>query len=795
MHARCGAAVATIGRQFCVLGVVEAVGVYVTRKAMLFPAALGLCLAQQAHAQQTPESAAAPRGQDTPGANPDAADLQDRPVEPAPPSETSLPDDPDQVQFTADAIDYDMNDDIVTASGDVRMYRESNRLRADKVTWDRRTGQVIAEGNIAVVNPQGDAAYGDRIELTDTLKDGVIDNMLVVLDAGGRIAARRGSRNDGGVITVENAAYTPCAIADTSGCPKEPAWKITAARVTYDPERQRLRYRGARISLFNTVTLPLPAFSHPAGSKSADGLLTPDARYDRTNGFQLAVPYFMSLGPNRDLTVTPRVYSNTLPMIQADYRELNSLGSFSITGYATYSRRADDLTVPAGTSSKNDFRGYIDVVGNYQLDENWSVSASIRVASDRTFLRRYDISRDDRLRSNVRVERIDADSYFSINAWAVQTLRVDDRQGLQAVAVPEIDYRRRMDDGLLGGQFEFQLNTVALTRTGGQDTQRAFASAQWSLRRLTDWGQEVTFTAYTRGDLYNTQDSLATSIVSYRGEDGFHTRGIAAAAVDVKWPFIGEFLGGTQRLTPRVQVVVSPKLANMDVPNEDARAVDLEDSNLFALNRFPGYDRYEDSTRFTYGLDYAFYLPGFSVEANIGQSYRLTSRPTLLPDGTGLTDRVSDIVGRTVFRFHDFVSFTHRYRLDKDGLAVRRNEIDMALGSRATYVQIGYLRLNRNIDSSLEDLQDREELRLGARMQFTRFWSVSGSTLIDLTDKQEDPLSDSDGFEPLRHRLGVNYEDDCLRLGVTWQRYYSSTGDAQAGSSYLLTLAFKNLGR
>ena len=79
---------------------------------------------------------------------------------------------------------------------------------------------------------------------------------------------------------------------------------------------------------------------------------------------------------------------------------------------------------------------------------------------------------------------------------------------------------------------------------------------------------------------------------------------IGALAVDVKWPFVGTFLGGTQRFTPRAQVVASPKIANLTIPNEDARAVELEDSNLFALNRFPGYDRFEDTARFTYGVDY-----------------------------------------------------------------------------------------------------------------------------------------------------------------------------------------------
>ncbi len=765
-----------------------------TRKALLLTGALpmALCLGGPAQAQQTPDPAAAMPDQTSPITT---ADLRDRPAKPAPPLDAAADQDPDQIQFSADVLEYDSNGDEVTATGDVHLYRRSERLRADKVVWNRKTGQVVAEGNIVVTNPQGDMAYGDRIELTDTLKDGVVQNMLVVLDAGGRIAAKRGVRQ-GDIITVYDAAYTPCSVTGSDGCPKEPSWKITADRVVYDPSKGRLRYTGARVSVFGFATIPLPVFSHPVGGKSADGFLTPDVRYSRTNGFQFALPYFFSFAPNRDLTVTPRVYSSVLPMMQAEYRELNSLGAFQVTAYGTYSRRADDLTVPlTPATSKNDFRGYFDAIGHYQFDENWSASASFRLTSDRTFLRRYDITRDDRLRNNIRVERIDQDSYLSINGWAVQTLRVGEQQGLQPIALPEIDYRRRLDDGLVGGHIELEANSLALTRTDGQDTQRAFASATWELRRLTDWGQEITLTAYGRGDLYNASDTLATVIASYRGEPGFHARAIGALAVDVKWPFVGEFLGGTQRITPRFQIVAAPKLANLEVPNEDARAVDLEDSNLFALNRFPGYDRFEDSTRFTWGVDYALYLPGFSLDANIGQSYRLSTRPTIFPDGTGLTDRVSDIVGRTVIRFRDFISFTHRYRIDKDNFAVRRNEIDMTVGSRSTYLQLGYLRLNRNIAPSLEDLQDREEARIGARIQLARFWSVSGSTLIDLTDRHEDPLSVADGFEPVRHRLGITYEDDCMRLGLTWKRDYQTTGDARRGNSYLLTLAFKNLGR
>ena len=127
--------------------------------------------------------------------------------------------------------------------------------------------------------------------------------------------------------------------------------------------------------------------------------------------------------------------------------------------------------------SRNAFRGYIFANGRFQLDPNWSVTASIRRSTDRTFLRRYDITRDDRLRSMVDVERIDTDSYLSIAGWATQTLRSGVDQGQVPLALPVIDYRRRIADPILGGMFELQANTLGITRSNGQDTQRGLAKA------------------------------------------------------------------------------------------------------------------------------------------------------------------------------------------------------------------------------------------------------------------------------------------------------------------------------
>jgi LPS-assembly protein len=710
-------------------------------------------------------------------------------VAPAPPATAAVQD--PIVEFSADQVSYDNDADVVTASGEVRMNRDGNYIAADKIVWERRTGQVFAQGNVVLLTPQGDKLVGDSVQLTDTLRDGTVTNLLVVLENGARLAATRGTRT-GEVIALENAVYSPCPVTTATGCPKRPSWAITAAKVIDDPSTGRVRFVGGRLQIFG-VTLPLlPVFAISRGTEGATGWLAPDFSISSRKGFEISQPYHWQMGTNRDLTLTPHVYTGVLPAIEAKYRQLDRWGAFQVGGFLTYG--TVESIDPDVTSTRKGVRGYFEANGKAQLDPLWSVTTSLRAATDKTVTRRYDITNDDRLRNVVNVERISPDSYITIAGWAFEGLRAEDRQKEIPIALPAVDARFRKE-GLFGGTLQLQGNSLSILRIEGQDTQRAFASAQWDLRRVTPWGQVVTLTAFARGDVYHTDEAQSTAVPIYSGTDGWHARAIGALAADVKWPFIGPLFGGVQRLVPRVQLVLTPPTPNIDIPNEDARSIDLEDSNLFALNRFPGYDRWEDASRITYGVDWSLDRPNLSIETTVGQSYRLVDRPAIFPQGTGLTDRWSDIVGRTNIRYGRLLDLTHRFRIDKDNFAVRRNEIDLTIGTTQTYAQLGYLKLNRNVDPTIEDLRDIEELRIAGRILFNRYWSIFGAAVIDLTDKDEDPLAIGDGWEQVRDRFGIQYEDDCLQIGLTWKRDYERIGTFRAGNRFGIHLALKGIGR
>ncbi len=722
-----------------------------------------------------------------------AQDLNARALEdapPPPPSPTTDASGNRQIAFETDLLSYADNGEI-TATGNVVLRNGDRSVRADRVVYYPDSGRITATGRVRFVDENGNQLFTESVELTDKFEAGTMEDLLIALRQGGRLAARTGERGADGAVALSDAAYSACPVETPEGCPKEPTWRITADKVVYNPSTQNVRFSGAFLEIFGLRILPLPALTINTTGGAQSGFTIPEIQVSRNNGVEVSQGYYWRLQPNMDLSASATVFTQAPPMLDGQFRHLTEFGAYQVTGYLTASKRVSDPANP-GTLQR-DLRGYLFANGTFQIDPNWSLTGSVRLASDRTFLRRYDISYDDRLRSMAKLERIDNSSYLSVGGWYTQTLRPFDVQGQIPIALPAIDYRKRINTPVLGGTLQFQANTLALWRPDGQDTRRGFASAQWDLRKITPLGQVVQFTALARGDLYHSQANALTLTPSYRGEPGWQNRGIALGAVDVSWPLVGELFGGTQILTPRVQLVAAPTIRNLMVPNEDSRAIDLEDTNLFELNRFPGYDRVEDGMRVTYGIDWQLFRPGWEVRSTLGQSYRFTGNRDLLVDGTGIYDDVSDIVGRTQVKFRDFVRFTHRFRLDKDNLAVRRNEIDATIGSSRNYVELGYLRLNRNI-TEVEDLQNREEARVAARVAFARYWSVFGSGVFDLTNEEEDPNLTSDGFQPIRTRLGVTYADECLEMGLTWRRDYVTTGDSRRGNTFQVYFALRNLG-
>src|SRR5690606_33284967 len=134
---------------------------------------------------------------------------------------------------------------------------------------------------------------------TDEFEAGAMEDLLLALREGGRLAAREGQRGEDGTVTLSSAAYTACAVTGADGCPKDPSWRITADRVVYDPGENRIRFSGAFLEIFGARLLPLPGLSVRTDGRAVSGFLVPDLRFSESNGVEISGSYYWRMAENK----------------------------------------------------------------------------------------------------------------------------------------------------------------------------------------------------------------------------------------------------------------------------------------------------------------------------------------------------------------------------------------------------------------------------------------------------------------------------------------------------------------
>ena len=346
-------------------------------------------------------------------------------------------------------VTYDSQADVVTASGAVRMERDGNYVAADQVVWNRKTGEVRALGNVVVMNPQGDKFIGDNVVLTDTLRDGTVDNLLSCWRAAGASRPIAGSEP----ATSRSSRTRSIRPARSRPRPAARATRAGRSRPLGSPTTrtaQRVRFRGGRMQIFG-VTLPLlPIFSLAHRRRGRRHQRFPGSRH-QPFGQQRLRSRPALLPPARARTATSRSRRTSTRSCfrrsKREYRELNRIGAFQVGGFLTYGRieRLTELGEPEETGEKG-IRAYFEANGKSQLDPLWSITGSTRIATRQDGhppLRHH--AATTACAASINAERISPNSYISIAGWAFQGLRVDDVQKQIPIALPAIDARFRLD--------------------------------------------------------------------------------------------------------------------------------------------------------------------------------------------------------------------------------------------------------------------------------------------------------------------------------------------------------------
>lgn len=680
----------------------------------------------------------------------------------------------ERMLFRADQMRHDKDLGIVVASGNVEISQADRILMADVVTYNQRTEIVTANGNVALLEPSGDVVFADYMELTGDFKNGIVENIRVLLSDDARIAAVSGRRSGGNRTEMRKAVYSPCRDCPYPGAP--PMWRIKAFKVIHDRKERQIEYFDAYLEMFGIPVAYTPYFSHPDPTvKRRSGFLTPSFGSDGELGSITRIPYYISIAPDKDATITPIITSNENIVLAGEYRQRFANGYLETTG---------SFTEGSLLGNTNALRGHFFGKARFDIDDTWRAGADVRFSSDDTYLRRYNFPSSSSLRNNLFVEGFRGRSYAAANAYFFQGLRSTDVLEESPLILPVLDYNFVGEPGSWGERWAFDANLRVITRDIGEDSRRFSLKTGWVLPYISPLGAVYNFYATLEGDAYSVEDVVRANRSANDKFTGFTGRLVPKVGLDWRFPLARTSKDTTQIIEPLVGVVLAPNPRNTSkIPNEDSKNFEFDDTNLSSPRRFPGLDRIDGGARLHYGLKWGVYGGGGGyTTAFIGQSYRPRRDATFEPR-SGLEDNFSDVVGRVEIRPTSSWNLTYRFRLRKDDLSVERNEVFAGIGPPALHLSTSYIFVDEGAGSG--EFPAREEISPSLSSRLTKFWSVNANATIDL----------SQGSEMRTFGLGLTYTcEDCFIFTLRFTRNLLVDRDVRPSDTFTVRLQFATLG-
>ncbi len=696
----------------------------------------------------------------------------------------------------ADDLVYDNRNNRVLARGNVEIYYNEYALFADEVVYDRTGNTLTAIGNVRIKEPDGALINADRITLKDDFRDGFIRSLKAVTQDDARIAASNAYRKDGSTTVYENGVFTPYKLpADGSNTP--PLWRIKATKITQDKVTQNLYYENAQFEVFGIPIAWVPYFYTPDTSvKHRSGFLTPEFKNSTQLGFVSAVPYFYSISPSADVTLTPEITTKAGYLMQAEYRQKLFDGSFKVNLSGAYNDNSEDF------AKDRQFRGSAQTKGEFGLGSFWRLGWDATIESDDTFRRFY---RLDSIYATERVSQVYLTGQGERNYFNMAFYRFGNLTGevynystgtyerkSNATAYPVIDYNYVHNKAVFGGELSFDLNAVALNvddpraltnSVYRRDSNHIATEVKWRRSITDDIGQVFTPFTQARGDVY--QVSKFQDRDGVNGNDDIFTRQILTAGLDYRYPFVANTGTASHVIEPVAQIITRVgSAANSKIPNEDAQSLVFDDTLLFDIDKFSGYDRIETGTRANYGAQYTMQAyNGISLRAVGGESVHIAGRnPYDLTPGTGLATDRSDYVLGGYFDFRNMFRLVSQIRLNESDFSVARQDYSIQTKLGAFQGAVSYVAVNPQPNQGF--FERRQEVAGFAAYKWADQWTLFGDVRYNVEDGRL-----------VRDAVGVQYSDEGLTVSVTYAQTFVTYQDIKPDTTFTVRVGLKYLGQ
>ncbi len=470
-------------------------------------------------------------------------------------------------------------------------------LAADKIKLQKSTKTSEANGNVKFQNK--------RIMLTGhkaTIKKqganthSAFEQVKFHYPEGKLNGQAQKITNDGNEQTLDSVSYTLCPVGNTD-------WVMKAEKMTLNAEANQGVAKDVTVELMGVPIFYYPHYEWKLKGRSSGFLAPMLATFDDSgngkSGYQIRIPYYFNIAPDRDFLLTLNHVSTRGETIEGKYRQLIDNGRVEIEGHYLNKDKV---------SKKK--RWYLDSKLDLSLTEKTKLNIVTKRVSDKQYFKEvsYNNTGATELTSSVNLAYENKEKNINAAIFAESEQLVGNNNDAGYTRTPEISINKKVE-GLRGREVNFSIVNTKFkhkTKSSSETGTRTHAQA--------------VFTRDTKTNAYSLQPKFEISKTKYAMDDNTdEERSIYSFGVDAKLFFERDthLLGKDvlQTLTPRLAYNYTPYKNQNALPNFDSEEIGSTYEGLFSGKEYTGLDKISKTNDITFGLESDF------IDQKTGETY------------------------------------------------------------------------------------------------------------------------------------------------------------------------------
>ena len=682
-------------------------------------------------------------------------------------------------------IIYDNNKKIVSSNNQTRIIdKDGNIISVTMFNYILEKNMFVSSGEIKITDKKNNEYYFTEIYIDEKKRKIVGSDIKAFLNDG---SFKYDPRNEprffanSAIISKDEtifnkAVFTACKNREDDKCPP---WMIRAKEIKHNAARKTIFYDSAVLKIYDFPIFYFPKFFHPDPTvKRQSGFLMPRFTDNSSVGFSTSIPYYWAISDDKDMTITPKIYTGENILVKNEYRQAFQ-NSFLIVD-TSYTEGYEKTTTKKTSGSRNHIFG--NFRHNFLEEDNIysDIEINLQHVSNDTYLKVHDIdtelvsSDQDILTNEVKFQYQDNEEYFGLMATAYEDLNKIDNSKYEYV-LPNLVYERNLISNDKVGIIDLYTNAIAKNFKVNQTTKFLVNNIGWKSKSFGNAsGLQSNFEGLLKVVTYEAENAD-----NYK-TDGFQAETFGAISYNTSLPMFKniEDKNKINLLTPKFSVRYAPGHMR-NISDEDLR---LNYSNLFEINKNSQLDVIDSGTSAAMGLEFSNldFSNNKTGEENyslfIGQVYNLESNFDM-PSQSSLDQRVSDLVGKASIKFNENFSLKNEFALDHNFNDINYNDLKASFLLGNAKFNLGYLEENNHVGNS-------SYLKSDLKLEINKYNNLS----FDLKKNLE---TDSTEF----YNFAYNYVNDCLRAGLVYRREFYTDRDVESSDTLMFNISLFPFGK